>query len=136
MPGGNPSIHSSAAAGTFRSRLFNPPKFHRTAVAERVIRAVQPKARIISVKASWKEAAGKLKFCDVIVGGFDTYGEREELERFARRYLIPYIDIGMDVHELPDSQFLISGQIIVSVPGKPCLRCCNFITDERLRLLR
>jgi hypothetical protein len=53
--------------------------------------------------------------------------------RFARRYLIPYIDIGMDVHDLSKDGFLISGQVILSTPGSPCLRCCGLITDERLK---
>jgi molybdopterin-synthase adenylyltransferase len=67
------------------------------------------------------------------MGAVDSFTEREQLERFARRYLIPYIDIGMDVtHRARLDDFLISGQIIFSFPGMPCLRCCNFITDERL----
>ncbi len=61
-----------------------------------------------------------------------SFKEREQLERFARRHLIPYIDIGMDVHELNNKKFLIAGQMILSMPGKPCLRCCGLITDERL----
>ena len=54
------------------------------------------------------------------------------MERFARRYLIPYVDIGMDVHELGRDGFLVAGQVILSTPGAPCLRCCGLITDERL----
>ena len=48
------------------------------------------------------------------------------------RYLIPYIDIGMDVHDLGNNRYLISGQVILSTPGGPCLRCCGFITDDRI----
>jgi hypothetical protein len=71
--------------------------------------------------------------CDVILGAPDSFLEREQLERFARRYLIPYIDIGMNVAHRPQlDDHLVSGQIIISLPGKPCLRCCNFITDERI----
>jgi len=51
----------------------------------------------------------------------------------ARRYLIPCIDIGLKVTHRPLlGDYLISGQVIFSFPGKACLRCCNFITDERL----
>ena len=28
---------------------------------------------------------------------------------------------------------MVSGQVILSTPGAPCLRCCGFITDERLK---
>jgi len=42
------------------------------------------------------------------------------------------IDIGMDVHDVKNQRHLISEQVILSMPGKPCLRCCGLITDERL----
>lgn len=101
-------------------------------IAERLIRGLQPKARIISIQAPWQEAVEDLKRCRVIVGAVDGFKEREQLERFARRHLIPYIDIGMDVHDLGEKGFLVSGQVILSMPGCPCMRCCGFITDERL----
>jgi hypothetical protein len=98
-------------------------------IAERLIRGLQPKARIISVQDDWVAAVDDLKRCEVIVGAVDNF---KELERFARRHLIPYIDIGMDVHDLAEKGFLVSGQVILSMPGGPCMRCCGFITDERL----
>jgi hypothetical protein len=107
----------------------NVPK---TEIAERVIRGLQPDARIVSVKENWHEAVDDLKRCDVILGAVDGFKEREQLERFARRHLIPYIDIGMDVHIAGKNGFLVSGQVILSMPGKACMRCCDFITDARL----
>jgi molybdopterin-synthase adenylyltransferase len=101
-------------------------------IAVRIIRGLQPKARITLVRGDWREAADDLKLCDAIVGAVDSFKEREQIERFARRHLIPYIDIGMDVHELGKGEFLVSGQVILSAPGHPCMRCCGFITDERL----
>lgn len=106
----------------------------KTEIAERLIHGLQPDARVILVPDNWKEAAHDFKQCDVIVGGVDTFKDREELERFARKHLIPYVDIGMDVHAIGDAGFLVTGQIILSMPGQPCMRCCGFITDERLTL--
>jgi hypothetical protein len=106
----------------------------KVAIAERVIRALQEQPRIIPVNDTWHNATGELKRCDIIVGGVDSFREREQLERFARRHLIPYIDIGMDVHDLGDKSYLIGGQLILSMPGKACLRCCGLITEERLAL--
>jgi len=103
-------------------------------IAERLIRALQEQPRIISVHDTWHNATGELKRCDIIVGAVDSFKEREQLERFARRHLIPYIDIGMDVHDLGNKTYLIGGQIILSMPGKACLRCCGLITEERLTL--
>lgn len=106
----------------------------KVAIAERVIRGVQPGARVVAVPDTWLAAMDDLKVCDVIVGAVDSYKERDQLERFARRHLIPYIDIGMDVHKLGKNGFLISGQVIMSMPGGPCLRCCGLVTEERLTL--
>jgi hypothetical protein len=108
-------------------------RVRKTSIAARTIRALRPEARIIEIPQTWHDAAETLKQCDVIVGAVDSFREREQLERFARRYLIPYIDIGMDVHDIGGSEFLIAGQVILSSPGKPCLRCCGLITDERLQ---
>ena len=101
-------------------------------IAERLIRRLQPDARIVSVRDYWYACTDELKTCDVLVGAVDSFKERDQLERFARRYLIPYIDIGMDVHELGSKRYLVSGQVILSTPGAPCMRCCGFITDARL----
>ncbi len=115
--------------GTLADVAVSLPK---VAIAERLIRGLQPRARILSVQDDWHAAVDDLKRCDVILGAVDGFREREQLERFARKHLIPYIDIGMDVHELGESGFLVSGQVILSMPGAPCMRCCGFITDERL----
>ncbi len=101
-------------------------------IAARLIRGINPDARVKALKSDWRLVLDDLKACDVLLGAVDSFLDREQLERFARRFMIPYVDVGMDVLELPDSQFLISGQVIMSMPGGPCLRCCNFITDERL----
>lgn len=110
------------------------PATAKVAIAERVIGGLQERPRIITVRDTWHNATQELKRCDVIIGAVDSFIEREQLERFARRHLIPYIDIGMDVHDLKNGQYLIGGQVILSTPGRPCLRCCGLITDERLAL--
>jgi hypothetical protein len=115
--------------GTLADVAIKRPK---VTIAERLIRGLNPKARIIPVQDDWHAAVDDLKLCDVIIGALDSFKEREQLERFARKHLIPYIDIGMDVHDLGKKAFLVSGQVILSMPGAPCMRCCGFITDERL----
>jgi molybdopterin/thiamine biosynthesis adenylyltransferase len=92
----------------------------KTAIAERVIRSSNPTARITACRSRWQEVIETLRRCDVIFGCVDSYRERSELEQFARRFLIPYIDLGMDVHETTDG-YSISGQVVLSSPGGPCL---------------
>ncbi len=115
--------------GTMEDARKETPK---VVIAERTIRGLQPDARITPIKDTWHNATDALKRCDIIVGAVDSFMEREQLERFARRHLIPYIDIGMDIHEPRPGHFLIAGQVILSLPGHPCLRCCGFINDERI----
>ena len=104
----------------------------KTEIVERVARNLNSAATIETYASKWEEAADALAKCDIVIGAVDSYAARDGLERFCRRNLIPYIDIGMDVHLLGDGHHLISGQIIQSLPGHPCLRCCNYITDEKL----
>jgi hypothetical protein len=47
--------------------------------------------------------------------------------------MIPYIDMGMDVHHLEAmDEYLVAGQVVLSSPGTPCLRCLKLVTDEAL----
>lgn len=119
------------AGGTLDHIDIEPAK---VGIGARVVRGLNPRARIIAVHQRWQKATEALRSADVIVGALDSFRERDELERFARRYLIPYIDLGMDVHCLSGrTGSLVSGQVILSTPGGPCLRCCGLVTEERLR---
>jgi molybdopterin/thiamine biosynthesis adenylyltransferase len=115
--------------GTLADVEKNLPKVQ---IAERQIRGLLPHARVRAVKRDWRLALSELKDCDILIGAVESFKDRDELERFARRFMIPYIDIGMDVLPIVEHEFLISGQVILSMPGGPCLRCCNFINEERL----
>jgi molybdopterin/thiamine biosynthesis adenylyltransferase len=100
-------------------------------VAERVIRGLNPNAEIISLSTKWQENDHPLRLCDVVVGCVDSFGERADLERFLRRFLIPYIDIGMEVHN-DRTHFSITGQVARSLPGEPCLRCLHILNDQTI----
>src|SRR5580658_4303977 len=100
-------------------------------IAERVIKGVNPGAKVVKRKASWTEVTDELRDADVIFACVDSMVCRSELESFARRFLIPLIDIGMDVHELR-GEFSIGGQVVLSMPGKPCMRCMGLVTDDAL----
>jgi hypothetical protein len=137
--GGHVAVDPDHITSTNTNRLVGgrlsdlDPALDKTAIAERLLRDLQEEPRIIAIPKSWHDATDDLKRCNIIVGAMDSFKEREQLERFARSHLIPYIDIGMDVHPLTPKTFLIGGQVILSMPGKPCLRCCGLITDERLK---
>jgi len=106
-------------------------KLSKTEIAKRLILGINPKADITIVNSRWQEAPEQLQICDVAFGGVDTYNDRSQLEAECRRYLIPLIDIGMDVHQTKEG-YHISGQVILSTPTQACMRCMGFINEDKL----
>lgn len=102
-------------------------------IAERVINNLHADAAIIGHKKRWEEAMNDLMVCDLIIGCVDKFCTRRALEAFCRRHMIPFVDIGMDVHELRPEQYEIYGQIIISMPGEPCMTCMGFLNEKALR---
>src|SRR5206468_10486535 len=100
-------------------------------IADRLIRGLRPDAQVETLAYDWRNVLPALRTCDVIVGAVDSLTAKDELETFARDNLIPYIDLGMIVTATDDG-FLISGQVIRSMPGAPCMRCLGFTTDAKL----
>lgn len=103
----------------------------KSVIAERVIKTVRPSAQVKAFKADWQTVSDELKLCDIILGGVDSVRAKAELEAFCRRFLIPYIDQGMDVHGRA-GRHLIAGQVVLSTPGHLCLRCYGIVTDGAL----
>jgi hypothetical protein len=103
----------------------------KTLVASRLINGIDPLARAERLDGKWQEFHQFLRGSDIIFGCVDTYRDRYELEITARRYLVPYIDIGMNVHEI-EGGFSVSGQVILSMPGCLCMRCLGFLRDDLL----
>lgn len=107
-------------------------KMPKVIIAERVIRGIAPSADIVRHQARWQEHPEALRACDLIFGNVDGYRERWELQVCSRRYCIPYVDIGLDVADVGDEGPKMRGQVILTVPGGPCMKCIDFITDENL----
>lgn len=103
----------------------------KTDVATRVIRGLVPDAEINTVDKEWGEGLGHLSDCLVIFGCVDSFKTRDDLERFCRENLIPYIDIGMTVNG-GSKPFRISGQVALSVPNSCCLRCMGILNDDKI----
>jgi molybdopterin-synthase adenylyltransferase len=80
----------------------------------------------------WQDNPELLRTRDIVVGSVDGFGERRELETCCRRFMIPLIDIGMDVHAVEDGSYVMTGQVILSMPGYPCMFCMNFLNEQTL----
>jgi hypothetical protein len=104
---------------------------YKTDIAKRTIRRLIPTASIANHRDRWETATEQLMRCDLIVGCIDTFAGRRDLEAFCRRQLIPYVDIGMDVQKIADG-YEIVGQVILSMPGRPCMQCMGFLNEQVL----
>jgi len=105
------------------------PKLH---LAKMMIYGLQPHANVRGFACKWQECPEALRECQIVIGCVDSYKGREELEIACRRYLMHYIDIGMDVHG--KDRPVIGGQIILSSPGGLCMRCMGFLSDEKIAI--
>jgi len=101
-------------------------------ILSRTILGVRPWADVQAVQKNWQEVDHLIKDAHVVFGCVDGYGQRDYLEGAARRFGLPYIDIGMDVTQLADGTFAVAGQMIMTRPGGPCMRCLGFLTPDRL----
>ena len=107
-------------------------KRRKLEIAVRLIKALHPDSNITNIPSRWQENALPLRNCDIIFGCVDGFEERRQLEASARRYMIPYIDIGLTVTHIPPEPPRMSGQVILSLPGQPCLSCLGFLTEDKL----
>lgn len=101
-------------------------------ILRRLIRNVRPGANVEIAQERWQQADDLIKDTHVVFGCVDGYQQRDNLESAARRFGVPYIDVGMDVAEVAPGYYAVAGQMIVSKPGRPCMRCIGFLTPERL----
>ena len=99
-------VESDIAAGTLKVEA-----------AKRRILEINPRANVEVYPCRWQDRPKALQTCDIVFGCVDSFTERQQLEACCRRYLIPYIDIGMDVHPGGDGPPGMSGQVILSMPG-------------------
>jgi hypothetical protein len=108
-------------------------------IFERFVRKVGLGTRMQSIRAAIPDADAVRAVweCDVIVGCVDTLFSRSDLQEIASRYLIPYVDIGATVRDVPDAassdpRVQVAGNVFTFVPGSFCLWCCNFLSRQKI----
>jgi hypothetical protein len=114
-------VEADVAAGTLKAEA-----------ARRRILEIRSSARVEVHPCRWQDRAEALRSCDIVFGCVDGFDERRQLEACCRRFLIPLIDIGMDVHPVKDQPPAMTGQVILSMPGYPCMFCMNFLNEQSL----
>lgn len=74
-----------------------------------------------------------LKACDIIFCCTDDHAGRLFLNRFARFYGIPVIDMGLAMQRRSDGPFDLFARVSTLVPGHPCLLCGGYVSPRRAR---
>lgn len=82
-----------------------------------------------------RETIDSLRQCDIIIACVDKLQVRDDLNRLCKRYLIPLLDIGLEI-----ASEATSSRTVKAIPGRmtkvladgPCLRCQGVISDAKL----
>lgn len=106
-------------------------------VMTRMIKVIDPGIEITSYPEFFPtEATIKaLRHCDLIVACVDRLQVRDDLNRFSKRYLIPMIDLGIEITPdriKPGAVGAITGRVTKVLPAGPCLRCQGIVDDDKL----
>ncbi len=88
----------------------------------------------ITERAESSGARRWIERSDVVFGAVDGARARNNIESICRAALVPYIDIGLKIQLGADDTTItaIGGQVVTSLPGGPCLRCAEVVTNESL----
>jgi molybdopterin/thiamine biosynthesis adenylyltransferase len=101
-------------------------------LAIRMIKGLVPEADIQEVHSKFQLAPEAFQSCDIIFGCLDGLKNRDDLENLCRSFAKPYFDIGMDVLVDGFTNPEMYGQVIASIPGKPCMRCFGYLSETNI----
>lgn len=108
-------------------------------VAERLAQSINPGLAGTSIQESvlHLDVAMRLRDADVLFACTDNLRSRVLLNRLARQYLIPLVDVGVDIQPDVDSPEVIraiGGRVMVIYPDGPCLACLGILNPEALAM--
>jgi molybdopterin/thiamine biosynthesis adenylyltransferase len=80
-----------------------------------------------------EETARSILDRDVIFSCTDSVGSRAVLNWLSYQYLIPVIDLAVDIREVDDAP-LVSGRLQLIGPGTGCLSCAGLLDANQVRI--
>ena len=97
-------------------------------VADQFLRVLS-EARVSAIRAEIRDqdALDAVANVDVLFGCVDTDSGRLILNELAVTHAVPYVDCGTGIIAQDGTIDAAGGQVIVWVPGRPCLLCCGEI---------
>jgi len=80
-----------------------------------------------------RSVANNLRDCDLLFCCTDTLTSRMVLSRMASQYLLPLIDMGINIQLASDGTVSrIGGRVMTQLPGDPCLDCLGILQPDVL----
>jgi molybdopterin-synthase adenylyltransferase len=138
-------IDADRVAKTNRHRLIGITRLdlwlrrRKTTIMRRVVKTVglSNRCRTIEVRVPGPAALEILKTADVIVGCLDNLHARADLQELSWRFLIPYVDVGVNIRAIKDPEpegprVTIGGNVLTLIPGGFCMWCSAFLSKEKL----
>ncbi len=138
-------VDADRVAPTDRHRLVGLTRLDvwlrrkKTVVIRRAVRRIGMGTRceMVNERVPGPKALAALTRGDVIVGCVDNLHARADLQELAWRFLIPYVDVGVNIRaiEKPERhgpRVAIGGNVLTLIPGDFCMWCCGFLSKEKL----
>jgi molybdopterin/thiamine biosynthesis adenylyltransferase len=106
-------------------------------IAKRQILEINP-AAVVETDASAMgvldpACAGKLRGADFVFACTDSHASRAMVSKLCYQYLIPGIDVGVDINAPYGAVLAITGRTQMMSPGLPCLVCTDSISPDAIR---
>lgn len=107
-------------------------------IVARYAAAVNPDVQVIPIRGSIEDAEvqRRLRDSEVFICCTDNLASRAALNRLAYQYLVPIVDIGMDVQlegRAPGAVKNAAGRVMYVHPEGPCLECLQIVSHEALQ---
>jgi molybdopterin/thiamine biosynthesis adenylyltransferase len=125
------TFHSSCKPGWWRRGQRQQPKVHLVA---KHLKMINPRIRIYAVPKSVvaRDAAIKLLDRDVIFLCTDDHWGRAIVNQVVYQYLIPAINVGVQIDAKNGKIPGAAGRVDVLRPDAPCLWCREFLQADRI----
>jgi molybdopterin-synthase adenylyltransferase len=137
LMGAIPARRHSTVVDRLLSRGRGDVGLPKIEVMQRLVHKVAEDATVVAYFEHFPSAATvrALRECDVIVACVDRLQVRDDLNRLCKRYLIPLIDVGLEIvadHTTARTVTAIPGRVTKVQPDGPCLRCQGIVDDAKL----
>lgn len=117
------------------SDLGGHAKPYKVALARRMIHEINPGIEVRAFVGDVLDdmVLDELLRCDVILGCSDSHYARAALGDIASQYLVPVIDLAVQMRAEGTILLEQLSEIAYYTPGSPCPWCCNRVTAETIR---